>query len=118
MPHLIHRPELRPEERRSIRLSDHETALEPYPDNVKAWLEPFYVPKLLDNDGFPNWDGNGGGFVDIGSLYQAARDGVPIYYCPGCGRRYGGPGNCSYQHPPEPLQPLQVAKSEIVDTAA
>jgi hypothetical protein len=98
MPYLVHRPELRSEERRSIRLSEHETTLEPYPDNVKAWLEPTYSPRLLTApDGL------------LTSTVEAAELGIPIWYCAQCGRRYAGPGTCDKAHPPAGLEPLGVA---------
>ena len=97
LPYLVHRPELRPPARQSIRLSEHEVALEPYPENVKAWLEPVYAPALLTSDGASS------------SLEEAARCGVPIWYCPGCGRRYGGPGSCTFEHEPIGLERLDVA---------
>lgn len=93
MPQLRHRPELRPEGRRSLRLSELEVQLEPYPPDVKVWLEPVYAPALLRP----------------GSLEQAAADGTPLWYCPGCGRRYAGPGSCTAQHPPIGLESFQVA---------
>ena len=98
MPYLIHRPELRPPERQSIRLSEHEVALEPYPDNVKAWLEPMYAPALFEPDGHY-----------VASLEEAARLGIPVWYCPGCGRRYAGPGSCTNEHAPQGLERLDVA---------
>lgn len=98
MPYLTHRPELRPQARQAIRLSEHETMLEPYPQGVQAWLDPVYAPSLLPADS-----------EIVGSLEQAARLGVPVWYCPGCGRRYGGPGSCTAQHERLGLQPLQVA---------
>lgn len=98
MPYLIHRPELRSEQRQRIRLSEHEVELEPYPENVKAWLEPVYAPALLSPDA-----------ELVCSLEQAARLGVPVWYCPGCGRRYAGPGSCSRQHERIGLQRLEVA---------
>ena len=98
MPYLIHRPELRPPERQSIRLSEHEVALEPYPENVKAWLEPMYAPALFEPDGHY-----------VSSLEEAARLGIPIWYCPACGRRYAGPGSCSTQHELAGLERLEVA---------
>lgn len=97
LPYLVHRPELRPEARQSIRLSEHEVTLEPYPENVKAWVEPVHAPILLTPDG------------SIGSLEEAGRAGVPVWYCPACGRRYVGPGHCTREHPPEPLERLEVA---------
>ena len=97
MPYLVHRPELRPLERQSIRLSEREVALEPYPENVKAWLEPVYAPALLSADGA------------IASMEEAARCGMPIWYCGGCGRRYAGPGNCTTEHAPLSLERLDVA---------
>ena len=100
MPYLVHRPELRPPERRHIRLSEHEVALEPYPENVKAWVEPVYAPALLAPEGL---------LVD--SLIHARDLGVPVWYCPACGRRYGGPGSCSHQHETAGLQRLEVAHS-------
>lgn len=98
MPYLIHRPELRPERRRSIRLSEHEVELEPYPENVKAWLEPVYAPALFAPEG-----------EYVASMEEAARLGIPIWYCPGCGRRYAGPGSCSYEHASTGLERLEVA---------
>lgn len=97
MPYLAHRPELRPEARRNIRLSDFEVALEPYPDDVKVWLEPTYTPALLEPDGL------------LGSIAEAAELGLPIFYCPGCGRRYAGPGSCAQQHERIVLLPVEVA---------
>jgi hypothetical protein len=101
MPYLVHRPELRPPERQAIRLSEHEVALEPYPDNVKAWLEPVYAPALLAADGM------------IASLEEAARCGMPIWYCPGCGRRYAGPGSCTFEHERIGLERLEVAAGAL-----
>lgn len=105
MPYLSHHPELRPEARRSIRLSEHETLLEPYPPGVKGWLEPTHSPLLLSADG------------EIASLERAAELGMAIFYCPGCGRRYAGPGSCSRQHETLGLEPLHIAhgrRSELV----
>ena len=102
MPYLIHRPELRPPERQSIRLSEHEVALEPYPDNVKAWLEPMYAPALFEPDGHY-----------VASLEEAARLGIPIWYCPGCGRHYAGPGSCKVEHEPLGLERLEVAAGAL-----
>lgn len=98
MPYLVHRPELRPPERQHIRLSEHEVALEPYPENVKAWVEPVYAPALLAPEGL---------LVD--SLLQARDLGAPVWYCPACGRRYGGPGSCSHEHELASLERLEVA---------
>lgn len=98
MPYLVHRPELRPEWRQHIRLSEHEVALEPYPENVKAWVEPVYAPALLAPEGL---------LVD--SLIQARDLGLPVWYCPACGRRYGGPGSCSLEHATTGLERLEVA---------
>lgn len=97
MPYLIHRPELRPEWRQSIRLSEHEVTLEPYPDDVRAWREPVYAPALLAP-----------GYL-IDSIEDAARLGVPLWCCPGCGRRYAGPGSCTVEHQPIGLEPVNVA---------
>lgn len=102
MPYLIHRPELRPAERQSIRLSEHENRLESYPPNMKAWLEPTHAPLLLEAVG-----------GHVASLEEAARLGLPLYYCPGCGRRYAGPGICETQHPPIALEPFHVAQPEL-----
>jgi len=98
LPYLVHRPELRPEARRSIRLSEHEVQLEPYPENVKAWLEPVYVPALISPDS-----------ELVCSMEEAARLGIPVWYCPACGRRFAGPGSCSTQHEQTGLERLEVA---------
>lgn len=97
MPYLKHRPELRPPERQDIRLSAIEVELEPYPADVKVWLEPTYSPMLLTPEGL------------LTSIADAARLGQPIWYCPGCGRRYAGPGSCSMQHETTGLEPVEVA---------
>jgi hypothetical protein len=99
MPYIDHHPELRPPARRAIRLSELEVALEPYPDGVKAWLEPTYSPMLIDPEVREL----------VGSLEEAARNGTAIYYCPGCGRRYAGPGACEAAHERLSLIPLEVA---------
>ena len=96
MPYLVHRPELRSPERQSIRLSELECALEPVPDNVKAWREPVYAPRLIAGEGLLSQD-------------QAALLGLPVWYCPGCDRRYAGPGMCRFEHAPIGLEPLEVA---------
>ncbi len=98
LPYLVHRPELRPAARQAIRLSEHEVALEPYPPDVKAWLEPVYAPMLLDDPG-----------EMVTSLADAAHSNRPGWYCPGCGRRYGGPGSCEREHERIGLLPLEVA---------
>ena len=98
LPYLVHRPELRPPERQAIRLSEHEVALEPYPENVKAWVEPVYVPALI----------SAGGELAT-SMQEAGRLGIPIWYCPACGRRYAGPGSCKVEHAPAGLERLEVA---------
>ena len=99
MPYLVHRPELRPLERQTIRLSESEVALEPYPENVKVWQEPVYTPALLAPTGE----------ILPGSLEEAHRLGFPIWYCNGCGARYAGPGSCTRGHAPIGLAPLEVA---------
>ncbi len=94
LPYLVHRPELRPLGRREIRLSEHELALEPYPDGVIPWAGPVqHTPPAL--------------LVD--ALAAAAGSSRPVWYCPGCGRRYAGPGSCMAEHERISLVRLDVA---------
>ncbi|OYV52027.1 MAG: hypothetical protein B7X10_00315, partial [Burkholderiales bacterium 21-58-4] len=99
MPYLVHRPELRPLERQTIRLSESEVTLEPFPVDAKVWQEPVYTPRLLHPDGH----------ILPESLPELADLGLPVWYCDGCGTRYAGPGSCTRGHAPIGLQPLEVA---------
>jgi fused signal recognition particle receptor len=39
------------------------------------------------------------------------------WYCPECGRRYGGPGTCAVQHPPTQLREVATDTAPVEEAA-
>lgn len=84
MPFLTHHPELRPPGRRELRFNYLENLIEPAPQ-------------------VPIWPRQSLAAVPV-TRYSPA-----MYYCPGCGKRYGGPGVCDDAHEEIELEPLPAS---------
>jgi hypothetical protein len=79
-PWISHHPERRPPRRRHLRLGAYETKLEPLPD-----ARPLQLPPIVR---------------ESAEMVEVVSSRPPQWYCPGCGLRYFGPGNCTSGHGP------------------
>jgi hypothetical protein len=97
-PWISHHPERRPPWRRDHRLGSLETILEPPPPGVEP-LRP--GRNLLQSAAMdveqPAAETQSAGSAASGSEAVSVVQ-APAYYCPGCGKRYFGPGTCTNQH--------------------